>query len=548
MANVLFKKGLSTALPTTGQEGTFYLTTDTRRLYVGTSDNKIVPICETVQIVANVKSLPSSGIIEGQFYYATEENILCIYKNGSWTQINPDTTNTYLNVDFTSAADGKSGQLLIEIEDSKEDTVSDTISISLTNLKMTGSSANDTLVLEGDKNTLETTVNEDTDTATITLKSSLGLGDTSVKVIGDGGIAVKNGSNAGEVIISAEEVVAPETVDLAIGTGGVFRVDLNMDNGNVITGATVTPTIITGTTENKFGTDGKVTLPVYTKTEIDNQFKTKLIGLNAMTYKGTLEASSSKPAAPTANISIGDTYLVTGSGFIKTKATPETLAEPGDLIIARGTEGTDGYITSASLVWDIVPSGDEIDTQYSIIGDPSDTQAFNLVNKKDHDDVAGVVSIKGENLVDVSRTASNNTVSYTVKHGATGTSADTTNNAYNGRISTTHKAVKQTQFTVVDSITRDSYGHVKTINTKTVSLEDTNLNGIGNEISVAADAANNAATVTVTAVGIDANGDAVAAHTEADQNFIVKSSNTGLTVGVDTATDAVVLNYVWGSF
>jgi hypothetical protein len=47
-------------------------------------------------------------------------------------------------------------------------------------------------------------------------------------------------------------------------------------------------------------------LPVYTKTEIDG----KLIGLNAMTYKGTIGDGLAVTTVPTTNVNIGDTYLI----------------------------------------------------------------------------------------------------------------------------------------------------------------------------------------------------------------------------------------------
>lgn len=550
MANVLFKKGLSTALPTTGDEGTFYLTTDTRRLYVGTSDKKIVPICETVQVVANVAALSSlSDVIEGQFYYAAAENILCIRKDSKWVQINPDTRNSSIDIQFEAGTDGKSGSLTIEVTDTSKDAsegdnvVADTVSISLTNLQMKANADNDTVELIGDKNTLNTVVNADADTAKVTLQSSLGLGDTSVTLKGEGGIAIKGTNGAdGEIIISAEDVILPSENNLAFDANGVLHTEIVMDNEDVITGTTVTPTISVAGTGYKFE-NGTATLPVYSKEEINQKFKDELRTLNAMTYKGTLTASTSKPNAPT-TAQIGDAWLVVGTGQITVKAGPPAVyAEPGDLLIARGTEGADGNITSATLVWDVVPSGDEIDTTYRLAaGEAANTVELLGKASGGDEEVAGTLGIFGGTQVDVERDGTN----FTVNHGATpGKVANTTSN-YNGRITETHKSVKTTEFTVIDSITQDSFGHIKTLNTKTVKLEDTNLNGIGNEISVAA--GTNSATVTVTAVGIDANGNIIDTHADADQNFIVQSSNANLTVGVDAATDAVVLNYVWGSF
>ena len=100
MANELyFKRGTQAGLNalTTSDEGTFYLTTDSHRLYVGTgSGKKPALLNQTVQIADSVNALKSlTGMVENDFYYAKSENILCVYTNSGWVQINPDTcTNT----------------------------------------------------------------------------------------------------------------------------------------------------------------------------------------------------------------------------------------------------------------------------------------------------------------------------------------------------------------------------------------------------------------------------------------------------------------------
>ena len=92
MANVLFKRGLSTNLLSAGktyEDGCFYLTTDTNHLYVGTSDNKLAQIDGNIR---SVSSLPTTGE-PGEFYYLPGQNILAYYDDSSkkWVQLNPDT-------------------------------------------------------------------------------------------------------------------------------------------------------------------------------------------------------------------------------------------------------------------------------------------------------------------------------------------------------------------------------------------------------------------------------------------------------------------------
>ena len=114
MANVAFKRGLQTALNSiaqnkTGQEGSFYLTSDSHRLYIGLADGSIAAVNEGVTTVASVAALPTvtSGkdLTAGQFYYAATENILCVYNGTSWVQINPDTDIDKLTTTATAASD-----------------------------------------------------------------------------------------------------------------------------------------------------------------------------------------------------------------------------------------------------------------------------------------------------------------------------------------------------------------------------------------------------------------------------------------------------------
>lgn len=92
MANVAFKRGHQANLPASAEDGVFYLTTDTNRLYVG-QNNKLVELNKSITVVAKVADLPLTDVAEGQFYYASEQNILCVHNGTNWVQINPDTNN-----------------------------------------------------------------------------------------------------------------------------------------------------------------------------------------------------------------------------------------------------------------------------------------------------------------------------------------------------------------------------------------------------------------------------------------------------------------------
>ena len=100
MANVGFLRGSQAGLNTlmtnkTGiKEGSFYLTNDTNRLYFGKSATELVALNEGVITVEAIANLPKGASLSneiGHFYYATAENILCVYNGQQWVQINPDT-------------------------------------------------------------------------------------------------------------------------------------------------------------------------------------------------------------------------------------------------------------------------------------------------------------------------------------------------------------------------------------------------------------------------------------------------------------------------
>ena len=108
--NILFKRGTQAALNNmqTSVNGTFYLTTDTNRLYIGNGTAAPALLNQTVQIVPNVASLPGEGKRHiNDFYYCTAENILAVYNGNEWKQINPDTNdNDTIKVTDVIVGDG----------------------------------------------------------------------------------------------------------------------------------------------------------------------------------------------------------------------------------------------------------------------------------------------------------------------------------------------------------------------------------------------------------------------------------------------------------
>lgn len=98
MANIAFKKGLLANLPSTYAEGTLYVTTDERGMYLDISDSARIRIGD-FQEFANLEALqantnPSTTAL----YYITDLNVLAKWNGTSYVQINLDTGATFVEV------------------------------------------------------------------------------------------------------------------------------------------------------------------------------------------------------------------------------------------------------------------------------------------------------------------------------------------------------------------------------------------------------------------------------------------------------------------
>lgn len=123
----------------------------------------------------------------------------------------------------------------------------------------------------------------------------------------------------------------------------------------------------TGVLFHTITVDGSATATVYNQGHLGSFYSAskideKIAGLNAMTYKGTVGSTNgevkSLPIAGNNDLRVGDTYLVVDDGTYGGQS-----SKTGDLLIASGTEGTNGVITS-NLTWTVVPAG-ERDTTYT---------------------------------------------------------------------------------------------------------------------------------------------------------------------------------------
>lgn len=451
-------------------EGTFYLTNDTHRLYVGRKidgSNNIVP----VQVSAGITTVADSGALadiskttaqEGDFYYIESDNILAIFReyvdNGvtktEWVQINPPTgisnfttsaatSTTATNVKVTStittestSAPSKSASFAVKAGNN----------IALTAETVDGVSgfkidATDTTYAAG---TAATTAGS-SNGATIGLKKNGGSSlDSSISITGAGGVGVTSTAN-GAVTVTGPEVTGISVVNgvnaanndtgfkvaaqytpgdgSAAVTTSYSRIDPQVNYGGAAHSAGDTSTADKST---KF-VSGAINLDVYTVKQTDAAIKNAIDGAlqvaDAMTYVGAVSSSGSDAggllAAITANGGAhkGDTFKASAQFTLGT-----ATVYPGDLIIINGTEGSNGIIATNDITYDIIPSGDEPLVQSAVTASGASASNNTIVQlvdgkKSSNNDIQTVTFVKsGEKIRIDSTSADSKHINITVNH------------------------------------------------------------------------------------------------------------------------------------
>ena len=519
MANVMFKRGTQTGFNnlTTYQDGCFYLTTDSHRLYVGTGNNKADLVSQSVITYPNwaaIEALSNKSsssyapglCSEGQFYYAKAENILCTYSEGKWVQINPDHNDdhdTYVKSvsvakNTTETEKGKqlvydvkitqaqkdlkgnnegapsevSGKITISAADLGQITTHTDVGIeaeksdSKVYLKNSGVGANAAAKVElagggsvsvstdgSNKITIsgaDTTYSLNTTTNTTGAKAALqnqnGPTGGSFAVEVDGNVLIvesntagKNGSiklaHATTLTSKASYIPTDATADESgnvtllmpivsvneyghVTATGVKDVTLPRDKDTKVSAVTAddsgkitvtikdehttieTPVVSNAVLFHKIAVDGTEKTvynqgdlgAFYSSDKVDMLITAAKSEMNAMTYCGTVTKSAFGQITGPQK---GDTYKAAESFTIGSGSSAISV-DTGDLIIYNGADvaaGTAGDIAK----WEVIPSGDDVDTTYNMSLNGTTIQLNNEVNSKP----AGTVAVKGTNGISV---------------------------------------------------------------------------------------------------------------------------------------------------
>lgn len=578
MVQVNFKRGTQDAFNKISayQDGTFYLTTDTNRLYVGRVDSEGNTIADelnkTIRQVDSFKALGTPTALNiNQFYYCIQENILAYCKldkednKYKWVQVNPDTNDN----DTVEVSKFEAGAA-----ESKTDSIDITLTLGQTKYTKYGAEkenspiANKTAIVSIPKDLIKGAT--EVKGAEVALGASKKDNGAQITTTGTGSkahyvdfigsddtnigftAADPNNVDSHDVITISSPVVsaaaahsaveasievkkgAESLAKLKLAPGA--RIHFTPDPADSPTGikiehetiakATGTadskhPTmVVSGITTDDYGhitgfntsdlsknktlgksytlfgknTQGEQTQTKYlgnkkllidlhengssvhtstdativlddlvTTNELNSKFTTELAKTDCMVYCGTI-ASVGSEEAKTATVTAlpnspknGDTYKVSSESF--SDGDKSVIAKQGDLIIA--------FIKDNITKWDVVPSGDEIDTTYSV---KVNNKTIELLEK------AGAAATPGG----IGSTSFNNgavltaTVSSTdAKNATVKYDHNTVANQSLGTVptDTTEVNVFSDDITLVSEIKADSYGHVSKTAYKKIKLK-----------------------------------------------------------------------------
>lgn len=641
--NVLFLQGTQTKLNELmanggAKEGAFYLTNDTHRLYIGrlAADNKVKPVAvnEGVVTVANIDSLPTSGVNVGEFYYVTAGNILCVWSGNGFVQINADTdSNSYITAidtpSITSDTNGitvsfnilqkdvdKNGDEVADgkhigkdfakaipvsftIDKSHLDTVlPDNIAVGLdtaaitdgAKLSTTGTgsdAANIVNLKQGDNVTISVSGDDviiaakDDDTeydlvgianttkGQIQLQAKDGSENDDV-YFESGNDALTVASIAGGVTYTHKAYTTTPGADTAtdVAHEGEFIVvdSITTDKGHVTAwtskkiklpedqnttnvsmeidasaneaGANAKGSLVVSITDSasntvtaraddvlyhKITVDGTETT-VYNQNSLGSFYSANKVdqlmqGVNAMTYKGTVDKANGLPST---DVKIGDTYKIAEAGTYNGQE-----CEVGDLLIATGEENNG--VISGTITWTYIPSGDDTDTQYSIsVGGVEDAATVILHPSTNTGD--DIITIAGGTTVNVAL----GTDSITINH------ENVTRNDGDKLADAT--PAHGDKVTVVDSVETNAQGHVTAVKTKDIVLpadENTTYDLAGKDNKIVLTAYNGAVEGGADEIAVTDDDKYITATVANNELNIVHKSYTAetLSAAASTATE-----------
>lgn len=580
----LLKKGASA----NAVEGSFYLTSDTHRLYIGNADGSLSPVNQGVLSVAAVADLPAASTAEqtGGFYYVKEGNILCVATGGKWIQINSvktiqDVSNTYTTVGADAVRMTTQVKVGVDVDSADKKSASVTFKGQDGAHVAIGTNANE-ITISSDTYTIE--ANEDADTQKVTLdlvSSNSTVENATVELKAGDNVAISVDED-GAVVIDSSYTNTDTDTSLRTLTAGTYTADDTAHQSgfsitaisvkkNVVTGvdgasipavAYFDPAITIGVDEDAKKTvkfvNGVAALDVFTKEELQST----LTSLNAMTYKGTIGSNGSAGTGVSladnggvngvtldgepVSCSIGDTFLAEED----VKVNGVVVVPKGSLLIAKGTE-ENGIITS-DLSFDTVANSADTDTTYTFESDTNLNGVLLKQNAGGSVSYQGSLTVKGETRedgaasVNVTKTSAANAkdVVLVVKHDTVEAPEETAQEAVNYRVNTA------TSFKAVTGVETDATGHLVGFETTELKLGTVKATESYNVVVTTdtTDTTLQTATVTgTTNISSTVNGGTVVVAGDSAA-FDLQSSSLTLSKMTGENKNGIRVEMAWGSF
>lgn len=191
----------------------------------------------------------------------------------------------------------------------------------------------------------------------------------------------------------------------------------------------------------------------YSTSKVDELITKAAANMNAMTYKGVINGVKFSEIKGSQN---GDTYKASADFTIN-----KQLVKQGDLVIYNGAD-LEATGNPNANDWDIVPSGNDIDSQFSLslqeVGDKK-TPTLILSNTT-NDENAGVIEVVGNKGIETTIQDGKLIIAHATESNAAGTTVGNNTNLTPAAAGTI----------IVPRITYDEQGHIKSAENKEITL------------------------------------------------------------------------------
>ena len=270
-------------------------------------------------------------------------------------------------------------------------------------------------------------------------------------------------SNAGlkEILLPEDKDTTYEITNIGVvgsegKTGkGKLSISLKASNGEAIPTVSTDDVLyheitIDGTNYTKYNQESLGEF--YSKSKVDELITKAAANMNAMTYKGVINGVKFSEIKGSQN---GDTYKASADFTIN-----QQLVKEGDLVIYNGAD-LDATADPSANNWDIVPSGNDIDSQFSLslqgVGDKK-TPTLILRNTTINEN-AGVIEVVGDKGITTTIQGDQLIIAHATESKAAGTVGQNTNLTPDAAGTIT-----------VPIITYDEQGHIKSATDNIITL------------------------------------------------------------------------------